>query len=676
MAQQKSNNKRSSSKGTSFGKKSGAEKAFRTKKKPNESFGGERRSSSGPSAFAKPFRKAGGSEEGDRSGGFSKSRPDSGGGDFKKPFQKREGGSFGARSEGPKRFSKPFNSEGGEEKPFRKSSNSSPSFSRQGSFGKADGDFKRPYKKREEGSSESGSEKPRFSKPFRSEGGDEKPYRKTGSASGSFGRPTRFDKSTGKSEGEFKRPYKKREEGASDSERPRFSKPFRSEGGEDKPFRKTSSSSPSFGSKGSFGKSEGDFKRPYKKREEGSSESSSEKSGYSKPFRSEGGEDKPFRKTGGATGSFGRPTRFDKSTDKPEGDFKRSYKKRDEGSSESDAERPRSSKPFGAEGKEDKPFRKTGSSASSFGRPDKFEKSEGSKRYTDDFKKPFKKDGDSSEEERPKRFERKSNEEGEHRSFVQKRVYRSAKSFKPKVWDEKPSDGTTRLNKYIANSGVCSRREADNLITMGLISVNKVTITELGYKVKPGEQVRYEDKLLKAEKPVYILLNKPKGFITTTDDPQERNTVMNLVANACKERIYPVGRLDRNTTGLLLLTNDGDLAEKLMHPSFKAKKIYKVELDKPITKNDFIKIQEGVHLPEGKAIVDDLQMITDDSKTVGIEIHIGWNRVVRRIFESLGYDVVRLDRSVYAGLDKKEIGRGEWRFLKPEEIVRLKHFKG
>ena len=137
-----------------------------------------------------------------------------------------------------------------------------------------------------------------------------------------------------------------------------------------------------------------------------------------------------------------------------------------------------------------------------------------------------------------------------------------------------------------------------------------------------------------------------------------------------------MGRLDRNTTGLLLLTNDGDLAEKLMHPSYKAKKIYKVELDKPITKNDFIKIQEGVHLQEGKAIVDDLQMISDDSKTVGIEIHIGWNRVVRRIFESLGYVVTRLDRSVYAGLDKKEIGRGEWRFLKPEEIVKLKHFKG
>jgi 23S rRNA pseudouridine2605 synthase len=174
---------------------------------------------------------------------------------------------------------------------------------------------------------------------------------------------------------------------------------------------------------------------------------------------------------------------------------------------------------------------------------------------------------------------------------------------------------------------------------------------------------------------MYVLLNKPKDFITTTEDPDERRTVMDLVKNDCPERIYQVGRLDRNTTGLLLLTNDGELADKLTHPSYKAKKVYKVELDKPLTKNDFIKIQEGVHLQEGKAIVDDLAMLSDDSKSVGLEIHIGWNRVVRRIFESLGYEVTKLDRSVYAGLDKKDVGRGQWRFLKPEEVVRMKHFK-
>jgi 23S rRNA pseudouridine2605 synthase len=232
-----------------------------------------------------------------------------------------------------------------------------------------------------------------------------------------------------------------------------------------------------------------------------------------------------------------------------------------------------------------------------------------------------------------------------------------------------------RLNKFIANSGVCSRREADELIKMGLISVNGVTITEMGYKVKPTDEVRHEDKKLKAEKPVYVLLNKPKGFITTTDDPQERNTVMGLVASACKERIYPVGRLDRNTTGLLLLTNDGDLTDKLTHPSYNVKKIYKAELDKPLTKNDFQKIADGVHLEEGKAIVDDIAIVSEDGLTVGIEIHIGWNRIVRRIFESLGYAVEKLDRVVYAGLDKKDLKRGQWRFLKSDEIVRLKHFK-
>ncbi|HNU42576.1 MAG TPA: pseudouridine synthase [Cyclobacteriaceae bacterium] len=246
---------------------------------------------------------------------------------------------------------------------------------------------------------------------------------------------------------------------------------------------------------------------------------------------------------------------------------------------------------------------------------------------------------------------------------------------KSKTDTPKTDSDLIRLNKFIANSGVGSRREADELIKMGLITVNGAVVTEMGHKVKVTDDVRYEGKKLKAEDPVYVLLNKPKGFITTTDDPQERKTVMNLVASASKARIYPVGRLDRNTTGLLLLTNDGDLADKLTHPSYNVKKIYKVELDKPITKNDFQKIKDGVYLEEGRAMVDDLAIIEGDNKTVGIELHIGWNRIVRRIFESLGYVVEKLDRVVYAGLDKKDLGRGEWRFLKPEEVIKLKHFK-
>ncbi len=210
---------------------------------------------------------------------------------------------------------------------------------------------------------------------------------------------------------------------------------------------------------------------------------------------------------------------------------------------------------------------------------------------------------------------------------------------------------------------------------MGLVTVNGKSITEMGHKVSATDDVRYEGRRLKAEKMMYILLNKPKGYITTTDDPQERNTVMNLIEGACKERVYPVGRLDRNTSGLLLLTNDGDLTDKLTHPSYNVKKIYKAELDKPLTKADFERIKEGVHLEEGKAIVDELAVVSEDGKTIGMEIHIGWNRLIRRIFEALGYDVIKLDRTVYAGLDKKQLSRGHWRFLRDEEVIRLKHYQ-
>jgi len=235
-------------------------------------------------------------------------------------------------------------------------------------------------------------------------------------------------------------------------------------------------------------------------------------------------------------------------------------------------------------------------------------------------------------------------------------------------------DGLIRLNRYISNSGLCSRREADDLIKSGLVSVNGKPITELGYKVNRNDNVKYDGQRLKAEKLVYLLLNKPKGYITTTNDPQDRKTVMALIENACQERLYPVGRLDRNTSGVLLFTNDGALTDKLTHPSFNTKKIYKAELDKPLTQDDFNKILKGVYLEEGKAIIDDLAIISDDAKSVGIEIHIGWNRVVRRVFEALGYTVNKLDRSVFATLDKKDLPRGHWRFLRQDEVVRIKHF--
>jgi 23S rRNA pseudouridine2605 synthase len=196
----------------------------------------------------------------------------------------------------------------------------------------------------------------------------------------------------------------------------------------------------------------------------------------------------------------------------------------------------------------------------------------------------------------------------------------------------------------------------------------------MGYYVKKDDVVKYGRRLLNREKLVYVLLNKPKDFITTTEDPEERKTVMALVENACKERIYPVGRLDRNTTGLLLLTNDGELSEKLMHPSHNIKKIYQVDLDKPLTASDEAAIRAGVELEDGKAPVDELEVLSKDRDIVGLSIHLGRNRIVRRIFESLGYQVVRLDRVMYSGLTKKDLPRGNWRFLTEKEVINLKYF--
>lgn len=238
-----------------------------------------------------------------------------------------------------------------------------------------------------------------------------------------------------------------------------------------------------------------------------------------------------------------------------------------------------------------------------------------------------------------------------------------------------PVEAETRLNKYIAQSGVCSRREADELIKDGKIKVNGKIITEMGFKVKPGDEIHFGKTLLSREKLIYVLLNKPKDFITTTDDPQERKTVMQLVDKACTERIYPVGRLDRNTTGVLLLTNDGELSKKLTHPSHEITKVYQVELNKPIEKEHFEKIKEGVELEDGPVKVDEIATLDPDGIALGVEIHTGRNRIVRRIFESFGYEVLKLDRVLFAGLTKKDLPRGKWRFLKDKEIHRLKMLK-
>ncbi len=447
-----------------------------------------------------------------------------------------------------------------------------------------------------------------------------------------------------------------------------------------------------------------DFKRP-------STGKTFDKKNYYSSGKSEGNKGKtsggPYKKPGdelrrstpksfGQRGDFSGRKRFDQRTDKTEKKISldaekssgksfskksrfakpdsRSFREKDPGSTD---RKGFAKKPFNKDvstpsgrSTSDRSFKKSAGpskfSAKNFGTKRKF--SEGGndgrpKERSDSFGKPFKKS-----------YKVKSGGDGVKDS---ENISGDIRPRRRRLTEDSslPKSDKIRLNKFISNSGISSRREADELITMGLISVNGKIISELGYKVNPGDEVRYESKVLHAEKPVYILMNKPKGFITTTEDPQDRKTVMHIIGSAVKERIYPVGRLDRNTTGLLLLTNDGDLADKLMHPSFNVKKIYKVELDRPLTKTDFQAIIDGVRLEEGRAAVDDLAIVSDDGRTVGLELHIGWNRVVRRIFESLDYDVVKLDRSVYAGLDKKELGRGQWRFLTKEEIVLLKHFK-
>ena len=252
----------------------------------------------------------------------------------------------------------------------------------------------------------------------------------------------------------------------------------------------------------------------------------------------------------------------------------------------------------------------------------------------------------------------------------------------PRKHDDKPASypkftpekqvGEMRLNRFLAQSGLCSRREADDFITAGLVTVNGQIVTQLGTKVLPTDEVKFNDSRVQGEKKVYLVLNKPKGYVTSLDDPHAGKTVMDLVEGACTERIYPVGRLDKNSLGLLLFTNDGDLTKQLTHPSYLKKKIYQVTLDKPLARADMDRIAEGITLEDGEIFADEISYVKENKQEIGIEIHSGRNRIVRRIFEFLGYTVTKLDRVYYAGLTKKNLKRGAWRFLSREEVERLK----
>lgn len=358
------------------------------------------------------------------------------------------------------------------------------------------------------------------------------------------------------------------------------------------------------------------------------------------------GAKRPFSKK---ESGFGRD-RFDKEERSGHKEFqgeKRSFSKKEGGSGRDHFDKEKRS--FGKE-------KQTGRKES-YGEKKPFSKKEGS----------FGRSSFNKEERNSYKDKRAGDKKpyGEKRSFHKKSdPKKSAETFAQK--------GLIRLNRYIANAGICSRREADDLITTGCISVNGKVITELGYKVKDGDDVNYSGQRLKTEKHVYVLLNKPKDYITTAEDDRGRRTVMELIAGACKERVYPVGRLDRNTMGLLLFTNDGEMTKKLTHPKHRVQKLYHVELDKNLKQDDLVKIQEGLELEDGFIKPDEVSYAGESKREVGILIHSGRNRIVRRIFEQLGYDVVRLDRIMFAGLTKKDLPRGHWRLLSEKEIAFLK----
>ncbi|WP_019988808.1 pseudouridine synthase [Rudanella lutea] len=568
--------------------------------------------------------RPGGFNRGERNGNdrFGDDRPrfdrrdDARRGDARRPFNRdndsRDGGRFG-RSDGPRNDNRRFD-------------------------GPREGGFNRNDDRRSGGfNRESGSDRPRFDRNDRRSDGP------------------RFD---GPREGGFNRDDKGF---GNRGERPSFDRaPRRNDGPREGGFNRRNDGDergPSrFGNERRFNDTRGGDRR---------------ESGFDR--NNERGEGRSFNRRNDDNRGDGRrgESRFNRHGDRPEGG-RRDFNNRGEGNR----------RPFGDQPSGDRrgPFNRRDDDAQDkskrFGRDNEFDK-----RFTDEQR-------DDSRERRVGRYKAapdyKLDKPGLGKPGFSKPGFdkkSDKKSFgkrddKPRPereHDERDPSGLMRLNRYIANAGVCSRREADELISRGDITVNGKVVTEMGYKVKENDVVKYGKTVLNPEKMVYVLLNKPKDYITTTEDPEERRTVMELVADVGNFRIYPVGRLDRNTTGLLLLTNDGELADKLTHPSNNIRKIYQAELDKPITEEHFEAIRAGVELEDGMIKPDDLALVTPDAQVVGIEIHSGRNRIVRRIFEHFGYEVMKLDRTVYATLTKKELPRGKWRFLEPKEVIKLKY---
>ena len=579
-----------------------------------------------------------------------------------KPERSRPAARKSSGSSGPARPGRPSSRRDfGDESAPRERREEGPRFTaarRSGGYKKADNErSERPARRSD---SRSGADTRSFRK---DESRDERPYRKNDERStggrGGFRREERSDE----------RPFRK-SAGRTGGERGGYS---RDERGDDRPFRKSEGRAGS--DRGGFRKDDRGDERPFRKSE---GRSGDDRGGFRKDDRS---SERPFRKSegraGGDRGGFRKDDRGDERPfrrDDDRGPAKRGgFRSKD--TFEEAAPRKRYDKP-------DDGFQRTERSERSTTR----KSAPRSSGWDDDaeFTRPEsnrgRSYGDRESEPAPRkpRTGRPDREE-RHAHFEQKRGKREAfRSERPKrkrnASEGDPLSGEIRLNRFLAMSGIGSRRETDELITAGLVTVNGKLVTELGTKVMPGDDVRYNGERIRNEKLVYILLNKPKDYITTAEDPDARKTVMELIDGACKERVYPVGRLDRNTTGLLLFTNDGDLAKYLTHPSSRVKKIYHVEVDKNVKVADMRRLTEGVELEDGISSVDDVSYEGDgkDKKSVGVELHSGKNRVVRRLFEALGYEVRKLDRVAFAGLTKKDLPRGRWRKLEEKEIGFLK----
>lgn len=508
-------------------------------------------------------------------------------------------------------------------------------------------------------------------KSFNSKPTTKKEYkpRGTGGAPKGRGGASRDDKPAYKKDGERK-PYGSRTSAGGDK-KPYERKTGGFGGGDDKkPYERISRSS--FGSDNSE-------RKPYERKSSGFG-GGDDKKPYERKGRSFDSDKKPIERTsryGNPDDARNQP--YERKTRGVDAGDKRPYERKTRSSFGDSERKPYERKSSGFGGDDKKPYERK--SRSSFGDKKPFVRQSdiGDNGEREAFKgKPrISETGERRPFERGAKFpgaDRKTYKKAGSKEFNAQKAYERKSALEKQKAEAREDDGTIRLNKYIANAGICSRREADTLIESGAVSVNGKVVTEMGYRVKPEDVINYGGQTLKRERHVYMLMNKPKDYITTTDDPKERKTVMNLIKHTGNERLYPVGRLDRNTTGLLVITNDGELAKKLTHPSSRIKKIYHVYLDKNLKVADYQQLLEGIELEDGFIKPDAVEYVSgaEDKKEIGVEMHSGRNRIVRRMFEHLGYVVVKLDRVTFAGLNKKDLPRGRSRYLTEKEVGMLK----